>query len=277
MRTPPDDDDDVYRLWDALADHGAQNTQAALALCLRTLCDWTGSQNGYWMGLVRLSHKPGQPDLLKGWRIGVSVGMRRPELTTPARIRHDMPTIQTPTVGAAAQAIAATAGRFRSFSMCTGIFDPATLEEAEHYFVFDNPPGISNRIWIVAPVNAGVESLFIFDSYTHGMPFDAALIRRATQALRGIKWFHRQLLCSHGLGLCADPLSPAEQRLVPELLNGDHEKVIANRLGLTEATLHQYATSVYRKFGVHGRAEFMSLWLRGGALTPHSRQNTTDQ
>jgi DNA-binding CsgD family transcriptional regulator len=275
MHTPLDDD--VYRLWDDLADHGAQDMQAALALCLRTLCDWTGSHNGYWMGLVRLPHKNGRSDLLKGWRIGASVEMLRPEFTTPARMQHGTPIMQTPTADAAAEVIVATTGAFRSFSMCTGMFDPAANEQTKHDSLFDHQPSISSRTWIVSPVNADAESAFMFDTCIHGTSFDAALMQRAVEALRGIKWFHRQLLCEHGLGLCAEPLSPAEQRLVPELLNGDREKVIADHLGLTEATLHQYATSIYRKFGVHGRTEFMSIWLRGAALPPHSRQITTDQ
>lgn len=270
-------DDDVYRLWDDLADHGAQDMQAALALCLRTLCDWTGSQNGYWMGLVRLPHTAERTDLLKGWRIGASVEMLCPEFTTPERIQHGTPIMQTPTADAAAQVIVATTGTFRSFSMCTGTFDPAAHEQTKHSSLFDHQPNISSRTWIVSPINADAESAFMFDTCTTDTRFDAALMQRAVEALRGIKWFHRQLLSEHGLGLCAEPFSPAEQRLVPELLNGDREKVIANHLGLTEATLHQYATSIYRKFGVHGRTEFMSLWLRGAALTPHSRRITTDQ
>ncbi|OIQ72481.1 hypothetical protein GALL_458910 [mine drainage metagenome] len=131
MHTPLDDD--VYRLWDDLADHGTQDMQAALALCLRTLCDWTGSQNGYWMGLVRLPHKAQRPDLLKGWRIGASVEMLRTEFTTPERIQHGTPIMQTPTADAAAQMIVATSGTFRSFSMCTGMFDPTAHEQTQHY------------------------------------------------------------------------------------------------------------------------------------------------
>lgn len=64
-------------------------------------------------------------------------------------------------------------------------------------------------------------------------------------------------------GISEVPLTPAEQRLLPELLTGDSEKVIAERLSLTPGTAHQYAVGLYRKFGVRGRIEFMALWLRG--------------
>uniref|UniRef100_E6PMF9 Transcriptional regulator, LuxR family n=1 Tax=mine drainage metagenome TaxID=410659 RepID=E6PMF9_9ZZZZ len=63
-------------------------------------------------------------------------------------------------------------------------------------------------------------------------------IARVSEALRGIKWFYRQLLSARGLGLCAEPLTPAERRLVPELLNGDSEESHRRPLGLTPATLH---------------------------------------
>ncbi|MDF3881026.1 LuxR C-terminal-related transcriptional regulator [Cupriavidus basilensis] len=37
------------------------------------------------------------------------------------------------------------------------------------------------------------------------------------------------------------------------------EKQIARHLGLTVSTTHSYVTSIFRKFGVRGRAGLMSL------------------
>jgi DNA-binding NarL/FixJ family response regulator len=83
------------------------------------------------------------------------------------------------------------------------------------------------------------------------------------QALRGIKWFHRQLLLGHGFGASEKPITVAERRIIKGLLSGATEKVIAEEANLTCGTVHQYATRIYRKFGVNGRAEFMALWLGG--------------
>jgi DNA-binding CsgD family transcriptional regulator len=42
------------------------------------------------------------------------------------------------------------------------------------------------------------------------------------------------------------------------LLEGDSEKQHASRLGLSEATTHQYVTALYRHFGVQSRAQLMA-------------------
>src|SRR5262249_21491596 len=46
------------------------------------------------------------------------------------------------------------------------------------------------------------------------------------------------------------------------LLDGDSEKQVAGRLGLSQATVHQYVTTLYRHFGVHSRAELLVYVLR---------------
>lgn len=83
----------------------------------------------------------------------------------------------------------------------------------------------------------------------------------ASDMLRGIKWFHRQLFLSCGLGVAEEGLTAAECQVLRQLLTGASEKVIAERLNLTPVSTHQYVVSVFRKFAVHGRSEFMALWL----------------
>jgi len=58
-----------------------------------------------------------------------------------------------------------------------------------------------------------------------------------------------------------EALAPHERRVLNQLLTEAAEKQIAERLGLTVSTTHSYITSIYRKFGVRGRAGLMSLWL----------------
>ncbi|MDE2253476.1 MAG: helix-turn-helix transcriptional regulator [Betaproteobacteria bacterium] len=256
-------DDPICSLCDSLADYGANDTHSALMHAMRTISGWIYADNALWLGLVHvLSHRSQTPDLLYGWRIG-ALEVLHPELVPPAHLREGLKLMQTPDPGDTSVVIASTMGRFRAYSLQTGIVDLAALEKTEHYDYFYRRLGIKDRIWISAPVNADTESLFLFDSCTPDRHFSQDDIALASKALRCMKWFHRQLLCARGLGLCEEPLTPAERRLIPELLNGDAEKVIAARLGLTPATVHQYAVSIYRKFGVHGHTEFMSIWLRG--------------
>ncbi len=81
-------------------------------------------------------------------------------------------------------------------------------------------------------------------------------------ALRGIKWFHRNLMFSHGLLISSAPLPPAERRVLRLLLTDASEKRIAHELGLAPATVHQYVVSIYRKLGVRSRAALMRIWLK---------------
>ena len=70
-----------------------------------------------------------------------------------------------------------------------------------------------------------------------------------------------------GKGPENDPLgklSPRMRQTLDCLLDGDGEKQVARRLGLSLPTVHQYVTALYRHFGVSGRSELMALWVQKG-------------
>jgi DNA-binding CsgD family transcriptional regulator len=46
------------------------------------------------------------------------------------------------------------------------------------------------------------------------------------------------------------------------LAEGDSEKQIAGRLGLSPATVHQYVTMLYRRFQVRSRAQLLAHVMR---------------
>ena len=45
-------------------------------------------------------------------------------------------------------------------------------------------------------------------------------------------------------------------------MNGDSEKQVAARLGLSRHTVHIYVKHLYKHFGVNSRGELLSLWVR---------------
>jgi DNA-binding CsgD family transcriptional regulator len=99
----------------------------------------------------------------------------------------------------------------------------------------------------------------------HGQPpFRAQDRDTVAYALRGIKWFHRQLLLSHGLLVAGTPLTDAERSVLQSLLSGKTEKQIAAELGQSPNTTHGHVTALYRKFGVSNRPALMALWLGQG-------------
>lgn len=63
-------------------------------------------------------------------------------------------------------------------------------------------------------------------------------------------------------------VSPREQAVIAALLQGSSEKEIASELEISLATAHQYITSVFRKFDVRGRAEFMANFIPHSTLFP---------
>jgi DNA-binding CsgD family transcriptional regulator len=60
-------------------------------------------------------------------------------------------------------------------------------------------------------------------------------------------------------------LSPRLRQTLERLLEGDGEKQIARRLGLSLPTVHQYVTDLYRRYGVSSRGELMARWVRRGS------------
>ena len=111
------------------------------------------------------------------------------------------------------------------------------------------------------PVNEDAESWFGIHRALDCPPFTEAERDVIAYALRGIKWFHRQLMLSHGLLLAATPLTPNERRVLHLLLTGRSEKLIAAELDRSYHTVHECVTAIFRKFGVNNRAALMALWL----------------
>lgn len=251
----------IYALWDELCDFGSHATDNALRHCLSRVCTWIGAQNAFWIGAVRLANnKRVATDPLLGWRIG-AVEVLNHAYASPQRLRSWNRVLHSKDPGAIIRALVSGAGHFRTHSLRTGLVDLDAFKRAASYDDIYRRPGIVDRLWVVFPVNADAESYFCFDAYGPRQPFDDRALRTVGDTFRGIKWFHRELLLSHGLGVCVEPLTPALRRVLHELLSGATERAIAERLHITPASAHQYVKTIFRKFGVHGRAEFMSLWL----------------
>ena len=83
--------------------------------------------------------------------------------------------------------------------------------------------------------------------------------------------FHREAIRLFGTALAVadDPfttLPPRLREVLAALAEGDSEKQVAARLGLSRHTVHEYVAGLYRRFAVRSRAELMAVYwrLRGG-------------
>lgn len=85
---------------------------------------------------------------------------------------------------------------------------------------------------------------------------------------RLLHFFHGELgpLVGRVLVSATEPsperLSPRLRQTLAYLLEGDSEKQAATRLGLSQATTHQYVTMLYRRFGVRSRPQLLAHVLR---------------
>jgi DNA-binding CsgD family transcriptional regulator len=153
----------------------------------------------------------------------------------------------------------AGAGVFRA-NRLQDLAGPEWFESA-YYRAYYKSVGREDAVWVAFPVNKDVESWFGIFRDANQPLFTETERDEIAYALRGLKWFHRQLMLSHGLLAAKNPLTAAERQVLHLLLTGLSEKLIAEQLGRSYHTTHGWITSIYRKFGVNNRAALMALWL----------------
>jgi DNA-binding NarL/FixJ family response regulator len=59
-------------------------------------------------------------------------------------------------------------------------------------------------------------------------------------------------------------LPPRVRQVLRCMLEGDADKQVMARLGLTRHTVNQYAKAIYCHFGVRSRPELLARWVRRG-------------
>jgi len=257
----------IYGLWDELADFPVARANDAIHHLFARMCQWMHAENAFWIGAVRVERgAPAKRDLMSGWR-AAAIYMLDPSRIDKRRQNAGLRALnkeQDP--GETSRALAAQAGRFRLATLRSGdLVDLAAFRKTTHYDWHYRALDISDRLWAVFPVNDDTEAYYCFDKHRKNSRFTDRDREIAANVLRGLKWFHRQLLLSHGLGAGEKSLTANQRRLVHLLLTDKTEKQIADHLKLTQGSVHQYAVSIYRKFGVRGRAGLMAMWLSRGA------------
>ncbi len=249
--------DSIHGLWDELADFDASSSDQALTHLMESLCALAGAWNITWMGAVRLDTSfPDDPAM--GWRPRV-ITFLRPTPPLDAAIQEQTDKLEQGDIDETTVRNLDGAGVFRA-NRLRDLVGPEWFESF-YYRAYYQGVGHEDAVWVAFPVNKDVESWFgIFRA--PDQPFFTETERdEIAYALRGLKWFHRQLMLSHGLLVAVTPLTPAERRVLHLLLTGLSEKQIAEQLDRSYHTTHEWVTSIYRKFGVNNRASLMSLWL----------------
>lgn len=252
------------RLWDELADFPVAKVDDALNHMMATMRDWIGSRDVVWVGAARLKRGPqARRDLQHGWRCLAF----RHLLASPDTYLLSMQVVQEQDTAPSMTtcALAATTGKLRVHRLRDGFVDFATFKQTPHYRIMMEGLGISDRIFVAVPVNADAESFLVFDRYGPGRRYSLRDTQWIAYTMRGLKWFHRELMLSRGLLLAGSPLTPMERRVLGLLLTDRREAEIAAELRQSPHTTHGYVKDVLRKFGARGRTGLMAMWLaRGG-------------
>jgi DNA-binding CsgD family transcriptional regulator len=249
----------IHRLWDELAGYEAAKNEVALMHLLASVAELVGAQNAYWMGAVRLAQDERDPT--RGWRpslVRYLHPLPNDEKFTQQRIKS----LRRGAVDEATVAQARLAGTFRACRL-KDLVSPNWFQSETYrgYLGRGVHDSLHDSLTVGVPVSPMAEAYYGFLRMRDGDPFTDAQRDLAYYAMRGLTWFHRQVLLAHGLLTATTPLSPTERRLLALLLTDQSEKVIAANLKVTAATAHTYIRSVLRKLGVSGRSGLISLWL----------------
>lgn len=247
----------IHTLWDTLADFDAAQVDEALAFLQTRLCELIAAQNADWIGVVRMDATfSGDP--VGGWRPPVVRLLHHNEKFL-ASVQDQSKNLECGIVNDVVIRIVGMSGRFRACRLCDVM--PAEWFDSPFYQSYYQDSGYRDALYVAFPVNEDAESYFGLFRATGQPPFTAEERDILAYTLRGIKWFHRQLLLSHGLLVADAPLTTVERRVLQGLLTGLPEKNIAAELGKSYHTTHEYVSAIFRKFGVNNRSTLMALWL----------------
>jgi DNA-binding CsgD family transcriptional regulator len=126
---------------------------------------------------------------------------------------------------------------------------------------FMRPAGIDHGLYAAVRVNDSVCDVLGCWRESKDRPFDEE--DKAEIELLVLEFAHlwrRQTRAEPWPG----QLPPRYRRTLELLLTGLSEKQIADQLGLTPGSLHQYVTMLYRKLGASSRAELMARAIKLG-------------
>jgi DNA-binding CsgD family transcriptional regulator len=260
---PPGVAPQIHALWDELADFSAADSEAALRHLLASVATLVGAQNAYFLGGVRLLDD--ETDVLRGWRPRVVHYLHSTD-QDEAFARKAIRDLMQGGFDESTISHARNAGRFR-MSVLRELVSPAWFSSPMYKLGYE-ARGVVDALWVIFPVHEGAEAYYAFQRKAPAGLFGDADRAVAGYAIRGLKWFHRQVMLGLGLTVAQAPLTPTERRVMQVLLTDLTEKQMADRLGLTMATTHKYVTDIFRKFGVSGRAGLTALWLGGSRPAP---------
>ncbi len=165
------------------------------------------------------------------------------------------------------EAVAQDAGGPRRDARCGEIWI-APLQRPLHAPDGDNlrgpllPDGLAHGLTASLRVAPGCAAHLLLARRKGARAFSARDIDLLYLFMAGTMHWHREQLLCGGWIEADKPLTARQRDVLSRLLSDATEPEIAASLGLTPRTTHQYATEIFRRFGVSGRRGLMALFLR---------------
>lgn len=122
--------------------------------------------------------------------------------------------------------------------------------------------GIQDVLGAVTPL-AGGALVFSLHRSSDSSQFSEEACQAMHLLMRLAGWYFRALERTGGLfpASSSPTLPPRLERLLRELLQGESEKEIASKTGLSPRTVHKYVEELYSFYGVGSRPQLMALFV----------------
>jgi hypothetical protein len=191
----------IHTLWDELAAFEAAQSDVALLHLLRTVAGFVGAQNAYWFGTVRMTDSAIDP--LLGWRPR-AIRYLNPLPGDFTFTRERIRSIDRGAIDESTMADVRLAGTYRVNRLCDLV--PADWFRSETYKGYLSR-GVHDSLTVGVPVSERAEGHYGFLRMRAGDSFAEADRAVARYAMRGLTWFHRQVLLANGVLVGVSPRS----------------------------------------------------------------------
>lgn len=144
--------------------------------------------------------------------------------------------------------------------------DAVSQEEWDQHWMSQRlrDEGTKERMVGTFTLSDTAESYFTIDRAIDQPSFSSDDAQRFLEAMKFFPQMHYWLFLERGLVAPAlRPLSPRQQSVLKHLLGSLTEQEIADELGLSKSTLHNYVMEIYKNYQVSSRYELLGLWLQG--------------
>lgn len=268
---PSDDQASLYRLrslWREAAKYPVHQATDAMRHTMKMLCENIGAVDATWLvfrkGLL-VSHTMSSSHvelirvLLNGWTPAGAIYLN-PQKTLKRVMERWFMHVRKTGLDPYSENLLPQMGRSRVLIRHDFFSDE---EWQEHWFSqkFLAYYGIGERMIGMSPLTDDCECCILLDRAVGEAPFSSADREKLSLALAGLGRLNERLCLERGALVASSLFSKREQQTYRLLLKNLSEAEIAEELGLSAHTIHDYARNLYKKFGVKGRVGLMAKVL----------------